>query len=216
MGSLEEAGQKGADITAYLNDKTSVAIVEEGNLLGVIYLEDTLRPQSKELIEELHKRHIETYILSGDRQEVVDRIASELNIDHAYAKLLPDDKVSRFEEIRQSSKGKVAFVGDGMNDAAVLGMSDVGFSMGNVGNDLAIEYSDVVLVDDNPMQVAEAMDISTRTQKITWANIIFILLVKVSVLTLGALGYAKMWQAVIADVGVSLLAVLNAMRIMKD
>ncbi len=216
VGSLEEASKKGADVEKYLSDKTSVAVMENNALIAVIYLEDTLRPQSRELISELHKRKIETSILSGDRQEVVDRIAAELAIDHAYAELLPDDKVSMFEEIRHDAQGKVAYVGDGMNDAAVLGMSDVGFSMGTVGNDLAIEYSDVVLVDDNPMQVVEAIDLSTRTQKITWSNIIFILIVKVSVLLLGALGYAKMWQAVIADVGVSLLAVLNAMRIMKD
>lgn len=216
VGSLAEVEKRGYDVAKYISPFTSVAVVKDEKIIGVIYLKDQLRSETKDLISALHDRKLDTYILSGDRQEVVDNIAAELNIDHAYAELLPDDKVKVFDEIRQKDKIKLAYVGDGMNDAAVLGLSDVGFSMGSIGNDLAIEYSDVVLVDDNPMQVIEAMDISKKTQRITIGNIIFILFVKVSVLILGSLGYAKMWQAVIADVGVSLLAVLNAMRIMRD
>ena len=216
VGSLKELEKQGLDVEEYKNDKTSVLVSEDNKVLGAIYLEDELREDSVELIKRLHDRNIKTVVLSGDRQEVVDETAKQAGIDLALGGLLPDDKVSEFERLRDENHGSLAYVGDGMNDAAVLGMSDVGFSMGQIGNDLAIEYSDVVLVNDQPLQILEAIDLSKRTQKITWANIIFILFVKVSVLVLGSLGYAKMWHAVIADVGVSLLAVLNAMRIMRD
>ena len=154
--------------------------------------------------------------MSGDHQVVVDAVSKEAGIDFAMGGLLPEDKVDEFNKIKSKTSKKVAFVGDGMNDAAVLGMSDVGFSMGEIGNDLAIEYSDVVLVNDRPLQILDAIKISKKTQKITWMNIVFILVIKASVLFLGSVGLAKMWQAVIADVGVSLLAVLNAMRIMRE
>ncbi|CAM3684086.1 heavy metal translocating P-type ATPase [Erysipelothrix urinaevulpis] len=216
VGSLKELEAQGYDVDVYKNNKTSVVVLCDSQVLGALYLEDELRDDSIALIKALHDRNIKTVVLSGDRQEVVDETAQKAGIDLALGGLLPDDKVNEFTRLKNEMTGSLAYVGDGMNDAAVLGMSDVGFSMGQIGNDLAIEYSDVVLVNDQPLQIIEAIDISKRTQKITWMNIIFILLIKVSVLLLGSLGMAKMWQAVIADVGVSLLAVLNAMRIMRD
>lgn len=216
VGSIKELESQGYNVDMYKNSKTSVIVREESNVLGAIYLEDGLREDSVNLIKELHKLHIKTYLLSGDHQAVVDETAKRAGIDLAIGGLLPEDKVREFKRLKNESSGTLAFVGDGMNDAAVLGMSDVGFSMGEIGNDLAIEYSDVVLINDKPLQILDAIKLSKKTQKITWLNIIFILLVKVAVLSLGSLGLAKMWQAVIADVGVSLLAVLNAMRIMRD
>ena len=216
VGSIQELESQGYDLELYKSDKTSVIVRENNEILGAIYLEDGLRKDSVKLIKDLHALNIKTYLLSGDHQAVVDETAKRAGIDKALGGLLPNDKVNEFNKIKSKTEGALAFVGDGMNDAAVLGMSDVGFSMGEIGNDLAIEYSDVVLINDKPGQILDAIQLSKKTQKITWINIIFILLVKVVVLFLGSIGLAMMWQAVIADVGVSLLAVLNAMRIMRD
>lgn len=214
VGSLKNVKEEGYDVSSYESDMTSVLVVLNEVLIGGIELDDTLREDSKQLIQDLHKRHIFSIMLSGDRQSVVDRVAKDMGIDDAYGELLPEDKVSQFSKIKAERNATLAYAGDGMNDAAVLGLSDVGFSMGAVGNDLAIEYSDVVLVNDNPHQILETIDIAKKTQRITYMNIILIMVIKILVLVLGSLGLAKMWMAVIADVGVSILAVLNAMRIM--
>lgn len=215
VGSLKNVKEEGYDVSSYESDTTSVLVVLNDVLIGGIELDDTLREDSKQLIQDLHKRHIFSIMLSGDRQSVVDRVAKDMGIDDAYGELLPEDKVSQFSKIKAERNATLAYAGDGMNDAAVLGLSDVGFSMGAVGNDLAIEYSDVVLVNDNPHQILETIDIAKKTQRITYMNIILIMVIKILVLVLGSLGLAKMWMAVIADVGVSILAVLNAMRIMR-
>ncbi|MDE8333472.1 heavy metal translocating P-type ATPase [Erysipelothrix rhusiopathiae] len=215
VGSLKNVKEEGYDVSSYESDMTSVLVVLDDVLIGGIELDDTLREDSKQLIQDLHKRHIFSIMLSGDRQSVVDRVAKDMGIDDAYGELLPEDKVSQFSKIKAERNATLAYAGDGMNDAAVLGLSDVGFSMGAVGNDLAIEYSDVVLVNDNPHQILETIDIAKKTQRITYMNIILIMVIKILVLVLGSLGLAKMWMAVIADVGVSILAVLNAMRIMR-
>ncbi|MDE8062079.1 heavy metal translocating P-type ATPase [Erysipelothrix rhusiopathiae] len=215
VGSLKNVKEEGYDVSSYESDMTSVLVVLNEVLIGGIELDDTLREDSKQLIQDLHKRHIFSIMLSGDRQSVVDRVAKDMGIDDAYGELLPEDKVSQFSKIKAERNATLAYAGDGMNDAAVLGLSDVGFSMGAVGNDLAIEYSDVVLVNDNPHQILETIDIAKKTQRITYMNIILIMVIKILVLVLGSLGLAKMWMAVIADVGVSILAVLNAMRIMR-
>lgn len=215
VGSLKNVKEEGYDVSSYESDMTSVLVVLNDVLIGGIELDDTLREDSKQLIQDLHKRHIFSIMLSGDRQSVVDRVAKDMGIDDAYGELLPEDKVSQFSKIKAERNATLAYAGDGMNDAAVLGLSDVGFSMGAVGNDLAIEYSDVVLVNDNPHQILETIDIAKKTQRITYMNIILIMVIKILVLVLGSLGLAKMWMAVIADVGVSILAVLNAMRIMR-
>lgn len=215
VGSLKNVKEEGYDVSSYESDMTSVLVVLNDVLIGGIELDDTLREDSKQLIQDLHKRHIFSIMLSGDRQSVVERVAKDMGIDDAYGELLPEDKVSQFSKIKAERNATLAYAGDGMNDAAVLGLSDVGFSMGAVGNDLAIEYSDVVLVNDNPHQILETIDIAKKTQRITYMNIILIMVIKILVLVLGSLGLAKMWMAVIADVGVSILAVLNAMRIMR-
>ncbi|WP_323611486.1 heavy metal translocating P-type ATPase [Erysipelothrix enhydrae] len=215
VGSLKNVKEEGYDVSSYESDMTSVLVVLNEVLIGGIELDDTLREDSKQLIQDLHKRHIFSIMLSGDRQSVVDRVAKDMGIDDAYGELLPEDKVSQFSKIKAERNATLAYAGDGMNDAAVLGLSDVGFSMGAVGNDLAIEYSDVVLVNDNPHQILETIDIAKKTQRITYMNIILIMVIKILVLVLGSLGLAKMWMAIIADVGVSILAVLNAMRIMR-
>ncbi|CAH2763381.1 cadmium-translocating P-type ATPase [Erysipelothrix amsterdamensis] len=215
VGSLKNVKEEGYDVSSYESDMTSVLVVLNDVLIGGIELDDTLREDSKQLIQDLHKRHIFSVMLSGDRQSVVDRVAKDMGIDDAYGELLPEDKVSQFSKIKAERNATLAYAGDGMNDAAVLGLSDVGFSMGAVGNDLAIEYSDVVLVNDNPHQILETIDIAKKTQRITYMNIILIMVIKILVLVLGSLGLAKMWMAVIADVGVSILAVLNAVRIMR-
>ena len=154
-------------------------------------------------------------MLSGDKQSVVDDVAKTLNIDQAFGDLLPEDKVEKVEELKRGKKEAVAFVGDGINDAPVLAISDVGIAMGGLGSDVAIETADVVLQTDQPSKIVTAIKIGKTTKAIVWQNIALAFGVKVIVLSLGALGVATMWGAVFADVGVALLAILNAVRIQR-
>ena len=156
-------------------------------------------------------------MLTGDNEKVANKIASELGIDKVYSNLLPNEKVYRLEEIfkEKLQKEKVAFVGDGINDAPVLARADVGIAMGALGSDAAIEAADVVLMTDEPSKIAKSIEIARKTNKIVWQNIVFALSVKLVVLLLSAGGVATMWEAIFADVGVALIAVLNAMRVMK-
>ncbi|MDI3502437.1 MAG: Zn2+/Cd2+-exporting ATPase [Archaeoglobi archaeon] len=154
-------------------------------------------------------------MLTGDNRETASRVASTLGIKKYYAELLPEDKVRIIGELKERDGGTVVFVGDGMNDAPVIARADVGISMGAMGSDAAIEIADVVVMDDRPSKVPEAIRISKRTQKISWENIIFILGVKGIFVSLGAVGMATMWEAVFADVGVTLLAILNALRLLR-
>jgi Cd2+/Zn2+-exporting ATPase len=154
-------------------------------------------------------------MLSGDKQAVVDKVAKELGIDKAYGGLLPEHKVQKLEEIKGNGSKVVAFVGDGINDAPVLALSDVGIAMGGLGSDAAIETADVIVQTDQPSKIVKAIDIGRATSSVVWQNIIFAFVVKGIVMVLGAGGIATMWEAVFADVGVALLAILNAMRIQK-
>ncbi len=155
-------------------------------------------------------------MLTGDQASVADAVAADLGITDVLAELLPQDKVAHVEQlIEHDSAGKVAFVGDGINDAPVLMRADVGIAMGAMGSDAAIEAADVVLMDDRPTQVARALAIARQTMRIVWQNIVFALGVKFAVLILAALGIANMWLAVFADVGVAVIAILNAMRTMR-
>ena len=156
-------------------------------------------------------------MLTGDRAEVAQAVASDLGIDEVHAQLLPQDKVSEVEKLlsQTGEKEKLAFVGDGINDAPVLTRADIGIAMGAMGSDAAIEAADVVLMDDNPRNIAKAMHIARKTMRIVWQNIIFALGIKFAVLILAAIGIATMWLAVFADVGVAVLAILNAMRCMN-
>lgn len=186
---------------------------------GYIVISDEIKDDSIEAIKQLKSIGIkEIVMLTGDNDKVASSIAKELGVDKVYSNLLPGDKVEKLEEIYKgkSEKEKVIFVGDGINDAPVLARADVGIAMGALGSDAAIEAADVVLMTDEPIKIAKAIQIASKTNKIVWQNIVFALGVKIIVLILGAGGIATMWEAIFADVGVALIAVLNAMRAMKE
>lgn len=199
---------------------TVVYVACEGQFKGVIVISDTIKDGAKEAINSMKKVGVKkTVMLTGDRQEVAQSVANELGIDEIHAQLLPADKVSKVEELlnkkKANSKEKLAFVGDGINDAPVLMRADIGIAMGSMGSDAAIEAADVVLMDDDVRKIASVVKISRKTLRIVKQNIVFALAVKALVLLLGALGMANMWEAVFADVGVSVIAILNSMRALK-
>lgn len=186
--------------------------------LGHIIIADVIKEDAAKTIADLHKAGVKkTIMLTGDRKEVAENVAKMLRIDEFHAQLLPQDKVEAVEKILDSTseKGKLVFVGDGINDAPVLMRADIGVAMGAMGSDAAIEAADVVLMDDKPSNIAVAIKIARHTMRIVWENIIFALAVKFGVLILAALGIANMWLAVFADVGVAIIAILNAMRAMR-
>lgn len=196
---------------------TSVHIAIDNIYAGHIIISDEIKPDSQQTIKALKKNGIKkTVMLTGDSEKVGKNIAEKLNIDEAYCGLLPGDKVDIVEKLlnETSEKGKLLFVGDGINDAPVISRADIGIAMG-AGSDAAIEAADIVLMDDKPSKISDAINISKRTLKIVYQNIIFALAVKIVILILGSLGFANMWAAVFADVGVSVIAILNAMRCMK-
>ncbi len=197
---------------------TVVYIAVNDQFKGYIVIADKIKSDSEEAIKEIKVQGIkETVMLTGDNKEVADSVAKKLKLDKVFSNLLPNEKVEKIEElyINRNEKEKIAFVGDGINDAPVLARADVGIAMGGLGSDAAIEAADVVIMTDEPSKIAEGIKISKKTYKIVWQNIIFALGIKVIVMILGAAGMASMWEAVFADVGVALIAVLNAMRIMK-
>ncbi|SFJ06707.1 heavy metal translocating P-type ATPase [Myroides guanonis] len=179
---------------------------------GYITVADEIKDDSKEAIEQLHAMGIKTVMLSGDKTSIVDKVAKELNIDTAFGNLLPDDKVRHVEELKKQGR-KIAFTGDGINDAPVLALSDAGLAMGGLGSDAAIETADIVIQNDQPSRIPLAIRISKKTRKVVIQNITLAIGVKVIVLALGALGEANLWAAIFADVGVSLIAILNSVRI---
>lgn len=186
--------------------------------LGHIIIADVIKEDAAKTIADLHKAGVKkTIMLTGDRKEVAENVAKMLRIDEFHAQLLPQDKVEAVEKLLDSTseKGKLVFVGDGINDAPVLMRADIGVAMGAMGSDAAIEAADVVLMDDKPSNIAVAIKIARHTMRIVWENIIFALAVKFGVLILAALGIANMWLAVFADVGVTIIAILNAMRAMR-
>ena len=186
--------------------------------LGHIIIADVIKEDAAKTIADLHKAGVKkTIMLTGDRKEVAENVAKMLRIDEFHAQLLPQDKVEAVEKLLDSTseKGKLVFVGDGINDAPVLMRTDIGVAMGAMGSDAAIEAADVVLMDDKPSNIAVAIKIARHTMRIVWENIIFALAVKFGVLILAALGIANMWLAVFADVGVAIIAILNAMRAMR-
>ncbi len=194
---------------------TIVVVAVNRRLAGYLIIADEIKEDSKEAVDALHKLNIETTMLSGDKQAVVDRVAKQLGIDKAYGDLLPENKVKKVEAIKHDKMNVVAFVGDGINDAPVLALSDVGIAMGALGSDAAIETADVIIQTDQPSKIAQAINIGKATNRIVWQNIGLAFGVKVIVLILGAGGLATMWEAVFADVGVAMLAILNAVRIQK-
>ena len=194
---------------------TVIHISEGENYLGHIVISDEIKPDSKRAISELKDLGItKTVMLTGDKKEVGEAAGKELGLDEVQAGLLPDGKVAAVEKLL-NEKTPLAFVGDGINDAPVLARADIGIAMGGMGSDAAIEAADVVLMDDKPSKLPEAIKIARKTMSIVWQNIIFALAVKAVVLVLGAAGFAGMWLAIFADVGVTVIAILNAMRAMK-
>ena len=197
---------------------TTVHVAVNGEYAGHIVISDELKPDAAEAVASLKRAGVrKTVMLTGDAKAVGESVAKELGIDEVHAGLLPGDKVDRVEVLlrEKSERGKLAFVGDGINDAPVLSRADIGIAMGALGSDAAIEAADIVLMDDKPSKLAEAMKISKRTLRIVRQNIVFALAVKAAVLVLSAFGLSNMWEAVFADVGVSVLAILNASRALK-
>ena len=194
---------------------TVVHMAIDGKYAGHILISDIIKPHAKEAIAELKKAGIsKTVMLTGDSKRVADQVAEELGIQEVYSELLPADKVSRVEELlnQKSEKAKLAFVGDGINDAPVLSIADIGIAMGALGSDAAIEAADIVLMDDDPLKISKAIKIARKCICIVYENIYFAIGIKILCLILGALGIANMWVAIFADVGVMILAVLNAIR----
>ena len=197
---------------------TIIHMAIDGEYAGHIVISDVVKPNSKAAIAALKRAGVEkTVMLTGDAKRVADQVASELGIDRVCSELLPADKVKKVEELlaEKGGKAKLAFVGDGINDAPVLTRADIGIAMGAMGSDAAIEAADVVLMDDDPMKIAKAIKISRKCIGIVYQNIIFALVVKFGCLALGAFGIANMWAAIFADVGVMILAVLNAIRALR-
>lgn len=188
----------------------------DGNYEGHIRISDALKSDSAETIKQLKKLGVErTIMLSGDKQDIAEQLGNELYIDEVYGGLLPEEKAGKLDELKKQNQNNVAYVGDGINDAPVLALSDVGIAMGAMGSDVAIETADVVIQTDQPSRIATAIRIGKATRNVIWQNIILALGVKLAVLGLGAVGLATMWGAVFADVGVALLAILNAVRIQQ-
>ena len=194
---------------------TVVHMAIDGKYAGHILISDIIKPHAKEAIAELKKAGIsKTVMLTGDSKRVADQVAKELGIQEVYSELLPADKVSKVEELlhQKAEKDKLAFVGDGINDAPVLSRADIGIAMGALGSDAAIEAADIVLMDDDPLKISKAIKIARKCIRIVYENIYFAIGIKILCLILGALGIANMWMAIFADVGVMIIAVLNAIR----
>ena len=215
VGNEKLMNEKEIEFTKCNNIGTVLYVAIDGKYAGYILIADKIKDDAKNTIDELKKNNIkQTVMLTGDRKEVGEAVAKEIGIDTVYTELLPDGKVAKVEELlkTKSEKGKLAFVGDGINDAPVLALADIGIAMGGLGADSAIEAADVVIMTDEPSKIISAIQLSKKTMKIVKENIVFAIAIKILVLILSALGISSMWQAVFADVGVSILAILNALR----
>ena len=218
VGNMRLMQRENLTVTTEHKEGTVCYVAVDGTYAGCIVISDVVKPTTKDAIAGLKKNGIKkTIMLTGDANETAQRVAAEIGIDEVHSELLPADKVAQVEHIlnAKGEKENLAFVGDGINDAPVLSRADIGIAMGAMGSDAAIEAADVVLMDDDPAKIALAMKISVRTLKIVRENIVFALAVKAVCLILGALGIANMWVAIFADVGVMVLAVLNAIRALK-
>lgn len=216
-GNSKLMKKNGLTITQEHDEGTVVYIAIDGAYAGCITIADVIKPTSKDAIHGLKKSGIKTVMLTGDTKKTADKVATEVGVDMVRSELLPADKVSEVEALLEQKQGKenLAFVGDGINDAPVLSRADIGIAMGALGSDAAIEAADVVLMDDDPAKIALAMKISMKTLRIVRENIVFALFVKAICLILGALGIANMWIAIFADVGVMVIAVINATRALR-
>ena len=218
VGNAKLMEKIGAALPGARTDGTTVYVAADGKYIGCIVISDVVKPTARAAMAALKENGVKmTVMLTGDAKAAADRVAAEIGMDRVESELLPGDKVAQVEKLlaEKGPKENLAFVGDGINDAPVLSRADVGIAMGTLGSDAAIEAADVVLMDDDPSKIALAMKISRHTLQIVWQNIVFALAVKAVCLVLGALGIAGMWLAIFADVGVMVLAVLNATRALK-
>lgn len=198
------------------DNTTCVYVALDGEYLGAVLLGDNIKPTSKSAIKQLESKGISATLLTGDKKQTADNVAEKLGIDNVFSELLPADKVTKVEElIKDETNRNVGFVGDGINDAPVIARADVGFAMGGLGSDVAIEAADVVLMNDDPMSIPLSVSISQKTMRIVKENIVFAIGIKILVMLMGAFGIADMWEAVFADVGVSVIAILNSLRAMR-
>lgn len=218
VGNEKLMQEKAINFTPVKEVGTVIYIAINMKYAGYILISDKIKSDSVKAIQELKKNKIkQTVMLTGDRKNIADDVAQKLKMDTVYSELLPDGKVQKVEELinQKSKKGKLAFIGDGINDAPVLAISDIGIAMGALGSDAAIEAADIVIMTDEPSKIVDCIKISKKTMKIVNQNIIFAIFVKVAVLFLSAIGISTMWEAVFADVGVSIIAILNALRILR-
>ena len=217
-GNEKLMNEKGIEYTKCTHVGSVVYVAIDGKYAGHIVIADKIKEDAKRTIEELRKNNIkQTVMLTGDRKNIGEAVAKEIGIDKVYTELLPDGKVEKVESLlkEKSEKGKLAFVGDGINDAPVLALADIGIAMGGLGSDAAIEAADVVIMTDEPSKIVNAMHLSKKTMRIVRENIVFAIFVKVLVLILSAIGLSTMWEAVFADVGVSIIAIINALRVLS-
>lgn len=216
-GNLKLMNKIGVQVINEHNDGTIVYVAVDDKYAGCIVISDVIKPTTKQAIEGLKNQNIKTVMLTGDSKAAADRVAAEIGIDIVKSELLPADKVAEVEKLieNKNPKEKVAFAGDGINDAPVLSRADIGIAMGALGSDAAIEAADVVLMDDDPAKISLAMRIAIKTLRIVKENIVFALAIKLACLVLGALGIANMWIAIFADVGVMVIAVVNATRALR-
>ena len=218
VGNEKLMQQRNISYTKCEEAGTIVYIAINNQYAGYILISDQIKKDSQIAIEELKKHGLKQVVmLTGDRKNVGEQVAKQLKLDKAYTELLPHQKVEKLEELlkQKSSKGKLIFVGDGINDAPVLAISDIGVAMGALGSDAAIEAADIVIMTDEPSKISDAIKLSKKTMRIVKQNIIFAITIKVAVLILSALGLSTMWEAVFADVGVSIIAIVNALRVLK-
>lgn len=215
IGNNKIMQEKGIEYKESNDIGTILYVAINNKFAGSIVIADKIKEDAKQIIQGLKRNNVsKTVMLTGDKKEIAEKVAKQIEIDEVYTDLLPDQKVEKVEELmkQKTEKGKLAFVGDGINDAPVLAISDIGIAMGGLGSDAAIEAADIVIMNDKPSKILEAIKISNKTMRIVKQNIIFAISVKILVLILGACGIATMWEAVFADVGVSFIAILNSLR----
>ena len=215
IGNNKIMQEKGIEYKESNDIGTILYVAINNKFAGSIVIADKIKEDAKQTIQGLKRNTVsKTVMLTGDKKEIAEKVAKQIEIGEVYTDLLPDQKVEKVEELmkQKTEKGKLAFVGDGINDAPVLAISDIGIAMGGLGSDAAIEAADIVIMNDKPSKILEAIKISNKTMRIVKQNIIFAISVKILVLILGACGIATMWEAVFADVGVSFIAILNSLR----
>lgn len=213
VGNKKLLINEGINVSFESNDVTTIYLAVNGEVLGYVLIEDELKDGSKKLVQELKRKGKKTIMLTGDNEAVANKIASNVGVDEVRANLLPSDKLSVVNKLKE--QGKVAFIGDGINDAPVIAGSDLGIAMGKIGSDIAVETADVVLMNDDPTKLLDGIKIARKTMAIVRENVIFSIAVKLIVLVLSGMGIANMWLAVFADVGVSVIAILNSVRTLK-